>query len=873
MQLLMNLSALTLRQIIGGACRTVGVEPSDGAVAGVAGFLARYFIDQSQRLTVALQMSHARAWKALEVALAGESFWDRCKLVFASGDQKAFRDQVRPLLESCPLAQAKGKDAFRVDCLKELRAANTAGLLNEGRLDPEELARRTGAFAAFRQPQDLLQAEYVALEQMGALLRELGYPSLAQYLALRPARGEPLLTLAARYFFRRAVEDDPALFQGLAFAHLESLQSNLDANFAALNDALTTQFDAIQDALAGIEALVLDLRSEQQRQGQQVGDIYQAVLQLQAKLDLAQREVRPGDSLSIRTDNERRLVKDLVTRYRALPDEQRQNLPALLNAIGTLEIASGNFAEARADFTAVAGLVQADTARAEAHHNAYRAALEQRDWPTALAELLEAVRLDRDRFAPFPMEKYIPQAILGAGGFGVAFRCRHRRLKTDVVVKALLSEDLDRDLDTVFSEAQVLRQLDHPAIIRVTDCDFADEVNERRPYLVMDFFAGRTLEAVASERALTSDEVRPIAVAMAQALQAAHARKILHRDVKPANVLVSGSAVKVIDFGLALRQGNRETMRMSGTQTLLGASIAGTLDYAAPEQMGKLAGVTASPVSDIYGWARTCCFALFQTPQPLMRHWRTLPTDLADLLEACLEDRPESRPASFDTILARLGSVKPVTVPMKEPEKVELPVVPPTGDLTPSQRTEALANLAARVAGCTRCDGLAKSRTRTVFGVGPLDAVLCLIGEAPGADEDRQGEPFVGASGNVLMSILADLGLKREQVYLTNTVRCRPPGNRQPTTLETRNCRGFLEEQLQLVRPRGIVALGTTAAQAVFQTTEPISRLRGQTRELFGGVPSIGTFHPAFVLPNRSPERRKDLVADIEKLLRRIRGK
>jgi uracil-DNA glycosylase family 4 len=893
MQMLLDLSALTLRQMVGGACQAMGLEAGEAAVVSVGGFLSRHFFDQSQRLTDALQKSNARAWKSLEVAVAGDSFWDRCKLVFASGDQKAFREQVRPLLAACPLAQEKGQDAFRQDCLKELRAAERAGLLNQGKLDPEELARRTGAFARFRQPQELLQAEYDTLDQMAGLLREMRYPALAQYLSLRPARGEPLLTLAARYFFRKCVEEDAALFQGLAFAHLEGLKTAQDAGFSALNEVLATQFDAVQKALDDLSVVVeatheavLDLQGEQRRQGQQVGDIYQAVIQLQGKLDLMHREVRPGDSLSIRTDTERKLVKDLVTRYRALPEAQRRNLPALLNAIGTLEVAAGEFDSARQSFTAVAALAQGDRAQAEAHHNAFRAALEQRDWPIAMGELMEAVRLDRARFLPFPIDKYVPKSILGAGGFGVAFRCQHRRLKTDVVVKTLLSEDLDREVDAVFSEAQVLRQLDHPAIIRVTDCDFADEVNERRPYLVMDYFEGRTLDAIASDKPLSPDELRPIATLMAQGLHAAHTKKILHRDVKPANILVrseDGQAVqvKVIDFGLALRQSGRDTMRMSSTKTLLGASIAGTLEYAAPEQMGKIAGHTATPVSDIYGWARTCCFALFQTPQPLMRHWRSLPAYLADLLEACLEDRPESRPRGFDVILQRLEGSRPIPEPttVVPEKKKELPVVDATTPVTPveqmtaNQRTTALADLAKRVADCTRCDALVKSRTRTVFGVGPLDAVLCLIGEAPAADEDRQGEPFVGASGNVLMGILKDLGVTREQVFLTNTICCRPPANRQPTALETRNCRGFLEEQLRLVRPRGIVALGTTAAQAVFQTQEPISKMRGRTYELLGGIPAVGTFHPAFVLPNRSPERRKDLLGDIEKLLRRVLGK
>src|SRR5262249_58322577 len=110
--------------------------------------------------------------------------------------------------------------------------------------------------------------------------------------------------------------------------------------------------------------------------------------------------------------------------------------------------------------------------------------------------------------------------------------------------------------------------------------------------------------------------------------------------------------------------------------------------------------------------------------------------------------------------------------------------------------------LAERVAACTRCPGLAATRTQTVFGAGPVDADICFVGEAPGADEDRLGEPFVGAAGQLLNRILAACGLKREEVYICNILRCRPPGNRQPTPEEADNCREYLERTIELVRPR-----------------------------------------------------------------------
>jgi len=169
MHITANLAALALKQLIGGACSVVGVSAGEGAVEGVVGFLMRHFVDHSQRLTLALRQSNDRAWKALEVALAGDSIWDRCKLVLASGEEKAFREMVRPFLAGCSLAELQGRDAYRQSCLTELRAARKAGLLTEGALEPAELARKAGTFARFSAPNDLLDAEFQALGQMGEI--------------------------------------------------------------------------------------------------------------------------------------------------------------------------------------------------------------------------------------------------------------------------------------------------------------------------------------------------------------------------------------------------------------------------------------------------------------------------------------------------------------------------------------------------------------------------------------------------------------------------------------------------------------------------------------------------------------------------------
>jgi uracil-DNA glycosylase family 4 len=881
----LNLCTLALQQLVGGACKAAGLDPGADAIQGVVGFLTRHFLDHSQRLTEALQLTNERAWKALEVALAGDSLWDRCKLVLARGEEKAFRAQVQPFLDACPLAELHGRSAFRQSCLDELRAARKAGVLTAGELSPPALARQAGAFARFGDPQGVLAAEQSALGEMADDLRQAGYEDLAAFVALRPQGGPPLLVVAARYFFRRAVEQDSALFQGLAFAQLEGLQQAQEAGFDALQRALAERGERLEQllgevgaAVAATHAAVLDVQQEQRRQGQQHRDLYQAVLEVQGRLDLLHREVRPRDSLSLRNDGERALVKQLVARYRGLPEGRRRELPALLNAIGKLEVAAGDFRAAQSDFASVAGLVADPAARAEAHANAYQAALERRDWATALNELREAARLDPARFAPFPLDKYQPQRILGAGGFGVAFLCKHKYLNAEVVVKALLGEDLDRGVEQVFAEAHALRQLDHPAIIRVQDCGFGGP-GESRPYLVMDYFDGVTLEEHARSQPLAPDEFPGVARLIASGLQAAHGKGILHRDVKPANLLVrrppEGGAwqVKLIDFGLALRRAGRETL-MASTATLAGSSIAGTLEYAAPEQMGKLPGASVGPASDVYGFARTCCYALFQTPQPLLRHWRMVPEALAELLESCLEERPEQRPQDFGAVLRRLAALAPA----RGRPAVSLPVAPaaapavsrtPVAEMTEEQRRQELEALAGQVAGCTRCPSLARSRSRTVFGVGPLDPDICFVGEAPGADEDRAGEPFVGAGGQVLNELLREVGLRRDEVYIVNLLKCRPPGNRTPQPGELANCRDYLDRQIDLVRPRSLCALGGSAAQALLGTTGPLGHRRGRLHD-YRGTPVLCTYHPAFLLPGRSPERRRDVVEDLKMLMRRL---
>jgi uracil-DNA glycosylase family 4 len=171
-----------------------------------------------------------------------------------------------------------------------------------------------------------------------------------------------------------------------------------------------------------------------------------------------------------------------------------------------------------------------------------------------------------------------------------------------------------------------------------------------------------------------------------------------------------------------------------------------------------------------------------------------------------------------------------------------------------------LPALQAFLAGCPRCK-LSKTRTNIVFGQGSPKARLMFVGEAPGRDEDEQGLAFVGRAGQLLTKIIEAMGMKREDVWICNVLKCRPPNNRNPEADEVASCMPFLEEQIRLISPKVIVTLGTFAAQAVLETDEPIGRMRGRWRTA-RGVRVMPTFHPAFLL--RSPERKKDVWEDMK---------
>lgn len=197
------------------------------------------------------------------------------------------------------------------------------------------------------------------------------------------------------------------------------------------------------------------------------------------------------------------------------------------------------------------------------------------------------------------------------------------------------------------------------------------------------------------------------------------------------------------------------------------------------------------------------------------------------------------------------------TVKPEEPEML-------FGDTAPTltETTDTIESIRAEIGDCTRCE-LHTGRTQVVHSTGNFNAELMFVGEAPGADEDEQGFPFVGRAGQLLTKIIEGMGIKREDVFIGNINRCRPPGNRQPLPAETAACRPFLLREVAVVRPKVIVVMGNTATQNLLGIKTPISKLRGNFQEYFG-VKVMPTFHPAYLL--RDPHKKREVWEDMKKV-------
>jgi DNA polymerase len=200
-----------------------------------------------------------------------------------------------------------------------------------------------------------------------------------------------------------------------------------------------------------------------------------------------------------------------------------------------------------------------------------------------------------------------------------------------------------------------------------------------------------------------------------------------------------------------------------------------------------------------------------------------------------------------------------------------LEVFPTTG----TTKVERIEQLRAAVAPCTKCPQLARTRTQTVFGVGNIDARIMFVGEAPGADEDEQGEPFVGKAGQLLTKIIETMGVKRGDVFIANVLKCRPDmpagssGNRRPTGSEMQTCLPYLRAQIEVIKPTVLVALGAVAMEGLLGSVEPMSRLRGRWHE-FQGIPLMATYHPAYLLRNQSLGEKRKVWEDMLLVMERV---
>src|SRR5579883_506639 len=290
MVIVQQLSALAVRQLLGGICQAAGLEAGSAAVETVAGLLVNGFTDHSQRLLLALQRANERAWRALEIALAGDSWWDRIKVTLARREDQAFREQVSAFLQATPLAGLPSHGTeFRQQCLRELRAAHKQSLLT-GTLQPAALAAESAPFAQFADPQNLLEAEWQAVMSIVEALRKAGFVSLAHLVALRPTPDLPMLVIAVRYFFRREIETDSQLFQGLTFTRIEHLGQQQENAFAALDSALRQHAGRLEELLGDMHAAVVqtrddvhDIKSAMDRQEKHLQSIGQSVFRALAQ--------------------------------------------------------------------------------------------------------------------------------------------------------------------------------------------------------------------------------------------------------------------------------------------------------------------------------------------------------------------------------------------------------------------------------------------------------------------------------------------------------------------------------------------------------------------------------------------------------------
>lgn len=262
--------------------------------------------------------------------------------------------------------------------------------------------------------------------------------------------------------------------------------------------------------------------------------------------------------------------------------------------------------------------------------------------------------------------------------------------------------------------------------------------------------------------------------------------------------------------------------------------------------------------------------ALLRAPSPGARSVATRPPSAARAQAGAARPARRAEPAAPAPATPPPHAAPAVAARVEGPAQDDTQVDPAQDDPAqddPAERHRRLAVLAEEVSRCTKCR-LHESRTHTAFARGNPDGDVVFIGEGPGFDEDQQGIPFVGRAGQLLDKMVAAMGYERDEVYVANIVKCRPPDNRKPEPDEVEACAPYLEEQLALVRPKVMVALGATGVQGLIGTTMGITRMRGQWKLYKGRTPLMPTFHPAYLL--RQPAKKREVWSDLKQVMKRL---
>jgi tetratricopeptide (TPR) repeat protein len=657
MKIVENLSALALRQLIDGASQS-------GNDAKGAELIHQQLDTQGEKVRQVVSRTCQHTWTALELALAGPGWWEASRGRLPANEQTALDPKLQALFAVELLGDLGNysPEALR-RCLHELRTAR-----QERRLSGQ-FNHIAGLVESA--PEELALAERRLSEAVASELRP--FPALAELVRQRPDGGRPVLARVVAVCLRQALQGEPELAQALASGKLAGSAPE-KAAADALGDLLS-HGERLQSLLEPPPEtdLSTEIEAETSSADEPILQFGQATSRWLRRHYLGSRPLHTRDFLAIAAPEERQRIKDLAGRVHALGEDQQRRVPALLHGLAVLEAAAGFLDGAQSDLLTAAGVVGQPRARAQVCRNAFRVALEQRNFQAALALLQQAVALVGKSVTPFPQDKFEPERILASEPTGVVFLCKERASGSRLVVYTLAPEAMHSDVGELFREARLLNELEHPLLARLKEADFADEA-KRLPYLASEYFEGMSLaDYVRQHGPLPPAELARIVQPVAELLLAAHGRDILHRDLKPSSLLLrkEGNAwqVKLVHFGLAPRPAvlySALAGPSTWARTTIGAAALGTLPYLAPEQLGLAGdGVAPGPPADVYSFGRLCYFALLGTPEPDDEEKETLPVAWRKLLSMCTARSVARRLDDFQAVLRRLSQI---TAAATEPE-------------------------------------------------------------------------------------------------------------------------------------------------------------------------------------------------------------